>query len=393
MVEDPVRRLLGGGSVWVLGLKCAPLLLACLFSVREESRTNLRTCLLVLLVLTVPLVPHLLLLDDLSRAALWIFGAVAVPALCIGAVARLSGSDCECLGRALRNCAIVLSVTVLWAEVTGDYKVYGTLVGPSLEGKGFRMYEGERLYFNSGVLMSAERLAWVCLLGIGWCGAGAAVARGWRRSLLVAASVLLWIAAGLTSRATGFLLCSAALATVFAMLGGRLISVGALALSILLSLGVTAGLLDAVPGLRDGVSYYGFRAEESRERTETHGRAILDSARGVSLFGAGPLPQGAQYLSGYLDWLPNYNTEGLLSHSIFQFGVLAPLHLFFHAWIGFRLVHFIRRKDRALAMLAVCGILSRAWLLKASQMETDTLAQVFAFLTISPLLLLPRDRK
>lgn len=395
--EDLLRRILPGNPIWPLILKTVFLFLHVLTShMTFLPRKYFGLFKFWFVSMSIILFLYVFFLDSLIRILISFNALIFIPALCLIAVFKLNYVERLELNRLFFIFAMIAAIFALYTYSSGAYETLGHLFGPSDETVGFRYFEGSRFYFNAGWFFGAERLAWMSAVGI---------SVGFyfiyqQKSLinqifLLFCTIVLLFSAFTTARATGFVMC----ALIFLICSAKIFIkkpvwfyiVILIALSIYIFVEEFKSPLDQFTGTRH--SFYIEHISTLSSRLNFH---IENIKRGIILggiLGLGPLPQGLQYflptqLSSYM-----YPTEGLISHSIAQFGFFSIFHIGFNFWLIYLAFWGLLHYSDCRFPIAVLLLFLKLWLLKASQMETDTFAQFTLYFISTPLIIsVIRDR-
>lgn len=386
-IEDLIRRISTDIPASILIIKTILLfIIAIIFNIKTYLN-NLKSFIAFVIFLFIFItLPNIESTSDLLRIVIWFNAVIIMPLLIIIILIQLDYNDFIKIFKAIFIVSILASLFAIINYFSGTFMNYETLGGP-VSG-GFRFYQGQKLYFNSGWFYGAERLSWLCAIGLTTSFILMAPHKKFVKQFPYLIVILFFIFTSFTAaRVTGFLLTIFIFVSSILLLWGKKKKWLPLMTIIILAFVFFTNEITSVFTQSERFNFIIEHSSSLNERGSFHLMNIKTALEYAGLFGLGPLPQGLQYLDkSYFLSLQHIQSEGLISLSILQFGIFSIIHISFNAIFILLALRAIIRYNDYKFFLGILLLALKIWVIKASQMETDTFAQFYLFTASTPLI-------
>lgn len=383
--EDFFRRLIPVIPSTIVFLKTSLLLLFIVINQKIIYKYSNKLFRIWSILLFVILLPHLLTLEGIFRSVIWLHAIVFLPILIVLSFITLDDVWQKKVFKVVSIVALLCGIFAFYTYSTGAYAIKGAIWGP-LSGS-YKFYEGQRVYFNAGWFFGAERLTWVMAIGVASVSILIKNKKKFINQIPFFLTILFFLFISFTTtRLTGFLLTIAMLIIISIKVILRnkiwLIIFSLIFIIAFANIDVILKLISSDSRALFVIDYSGTADEKGLFHLTNVSNAIKYS----TLLGYGPIPQGIQYIDTAVNIIYFIHTEGLISHSIVQFGILSVIHITFNFIFFLLALRAIFKYDDYKFILGVLLLILKIWIVKASQMESDLFAQFMLYLMITPLI-------
>lgn len=385
-IEDLLRRIMPGNQIWLVLMKTYFLMFAFIVNgIYFNLPKYMNVIKYWFIVFTLILFFYIFFHGGLVRFFISFHSLIVIPLLCLLLMYRLSKEQNFAIYKFVLLSAFIAALVALYTYLSGLYTSVDSWLGPTTETAGFRIFDETKIYFNAGWFYGAERLAWICAIAISIGFVFINCYKGTSLRFFIYLCILILFAASVsTFRTTGMLLCLViVLVNSFKILIKRRGYLFALMLLLFLGLILFDNASISLDHFNPKYLFYVEHISTFFQRVSIQVDNINRGMQYGGFFGLGPMPQGLQYFSAFGYTKHVFHTEGLISHSIAQYGFFSLFHIGFHFFLIYLGILGIFFYDDWKFSIALLLVISRIWLLKASQMETDTFAQFTLYVIVA----------